>query len=397
VTLRRGQTIGLIAGAAAIVVVAGITLAIGLARHSRSGDASSLTVEASTPSGGAPSGTDLDRTRQQLIARMAAAGLDQPTVDRSGDRRLVLHAKVPAGATPLQDLIAPDQLRIRRVLASADPSASSAGADPSSSSDPSDPSSTSDPSSSANPADNGNGGQPAPAAPTSGPASSPTNQPTSHPTSHPTNQPNDRTESGQPDDLASGPRAAIAAKLGPAYAAADQVSSFEEGQALAPNVLQAFAALTPPEIAALPEQMQLYVPTVSCDALRDRPLAAIVQPDQEIVACDGDGQKYLLDVATVTGQDIRSAKAAESQGLWTVTIALNTDAQQRFADLTSDLAPDHGQLAIVIDETIVAVPTVQSEIRGDVQISGSYPASQAKLLATQLSGGELPLILKPVR
>src|SRR5262249_26999768 len=111
-------------------------------------------------------------------------------------------------------------------------------------------------------------------------------------TAEPTSEPEAPAESGQPGDLPPGPRATVAAKLGPAYAAADQVASFEEGQALAPNVLQAFAALAPEEIAVLPAQMQFYLPTVSCNALRDRPLAAIIQPDQEIVACSGDGQKY---------------------------------------------------------------------------------------------------------
>src|SRR5262249_39929995 len=139
------------------------------------------------------------------------------------------------------------------------------------------------------------------------------------------------------------------------------------------------------------------VPTVSCNALRDRPLAAIIQPDQEIVACSGDGQKYLLDVATATGQDIRSAKVAEERGIWTVTLTLSAEAQPRFADVTSDLATQNGQLAIVVDETIVAAPTVPAEIRGDLQISGGFTAIQAKLLAAQLSGGELPLVLKPVR
>jgi preprotein translocase subunit SecD len=219
------------------------------------------------------------------------------------------------------------------------------------------------------------------------------------PTSEPNGPtgPTGPTESGQPGDLSPGPRASVAAKLGPAYAAADQVASFEEGQALPANVLQAFAALSPEEIAVLPEQMQLYVPTVSCDALRARPLAAIVQPDQEIVACDGDGRKYLLDVATVTGTDIRSAKSAEDQGLWTVTVALTADGQQRFTAVTRDLATDHGQLAIIVDETVVSAPTVQAEIPGDLQISGAFTANQAKLLAAQLAGGELPLVLNPIR
>jgi preprotein translocase subunit SecD len=160
--------------------------------------------------------------------------------------------------------------------------------------------------------------------------------------------------------------------------------------------LQAIAALSPAEIAVLPEHIQLYVPTVSCDALHDRPAQAIIQPDAQIVACDGDGQKYLLDEATVTGGDITSAKAQTDQGLWTVTVALKSDAQQRFTELTRDLAPDRAQLAIVVDATVVSAPTVQAEIPGDITISGSFTANQAKQLAAQLSGGELPLVLEVV-
>src|SRR5690348_7952252 len=277
---RRTQ---LIAAGAAVVVAIGIAFAIVLPRLGRSGGSGrpvSLTVEASTPAGAPPSGADLDRTRHLLVARMAAAGLEQPKVDRSGDRRLVLHAKAKAGAEPLGDLIAAGQLRIRRVLATSDANAAST-----------------------------------PAAPTG----QPTAQPTGQPTGQPTEQPGDPSESGQPDELASAPRAAVAAKLGPAYTAADQITSFDQGQALAPNVLQAFAALTPAEVAVLPEQMQLYVPSVSCDTLHNRPADAITQPDTEIVTCSGDGQKYLLDDAEVTGRDILSAKAgndANNPGLW---------------------------------------------------------------------------------
>jgi len=438
---RRGLTIALIAAAAAIVVVAGVALAFILPRLGRSGRAVSLTVEASTPSGGAPSGADLDRTRRQLVARMKAAGLDKPTVDRSGDRRLVLHAKATTGAISLRDLIAPDQLRIRRVLASSDNSANPDNSGNSASAPSAPPSGPAGAGEGAapggTPAPGGTqapGGIPAPGgtqapggipAPGGTPAPGATQAPGGIPAPggtpapgglatpgantapgsdmDPTSEPNGPTgptgptDSGQPGDLSPGPRASVAAKLGPAYAAADQVASFEEGQALPANVLQAFAALSPEEIAVLPEQMQLYVPTVSCDALRARPLAAIVQPDQEIVACDGDGRKYLLDVATVTGTDIRSAKSAEDQGLWTVTVALTADGQQRFTAVTRDLATDHGQLAIIVDETVVSAPTVQAEIPGDLQISGAFTANQAKLLAAQLAGGELPLVLNPIR
>lgn len=147
--------------------------------------------------------------------------------------------------------------------------------------------------------------------------------------------------------------------------------------------------------------MQLYVPTISCDVLHDRPPGAITQPDTAIVACNGDGQKYLLDEASVTGRDVRAAKAVNHQGLWSVTVELTADGQQRFTAVTSDIAADqtnqsdHGQLAIVVDATIVSAPTVLAAIPGDLEIAGAFTPDEAKLLAAQLSGGELPLILKP--
>jgi preprotein translocase subunit SecD len=254
-------------------------------------------------------------------------------------------------------LIAPGQLRIRAVLATSDPNAAISTTEPA-----------------AGPAAGPTAG------PTAGPAAGPTAGPAAGPTTHgpttngpttngpPQPEPADPTASGQPSGLP-GPRAAVAAKLGPAYAAADEVTSFAEGQALAPNVLQAFAALSSREVAVLPEQMQLYVPTISCDVLNDRPANATTQPDIAIVACSGDGQKYLLDEASVTGRDIRAAKVASDQGLWTVTVTLTADGQQRFTALTHDLATGQngqtdqsgqtsqtGQLAIVVDATIVSAP-----------------------------------------
>ncbi len=154
--------------------------------------------------------------------------------------------------------------------------------------------------------------------------------------------------------------------------------------------------------------MQLYVPTVSCDALNDRPPAR----DHPARHRGRRLQRRRPEVPPRRGQRDRpghpAAKVVNNQGLWTVTVSLNADGQQRFTAVTRDLATGqsgqtdqsgqtgHGQLAIVVDATIVSAPAVLAAIPGDLEITGAFTPNQAKLLAAQLSGGELPLVLKPI-
>jgi preprotein translocase subunit SecD len=113
--VRRGQALVLITVIVGLVVLAAYGIVSVLDRSVDVPD-SALTVEAARPDGTAPDAADLERARTVLLARMRAANLEQPRVDRQGDRRLVLRSR-GGGQTLLKQLVGPGQLRFRRVLA----------------------------------------------------------------------------------------------------------------------------------------------------------------------------------------------------------------------------------------------------------------------------------------
>ena len=65
-----------------------------------------------------------------------------------------------------------------------------------------------------------------------------------------------------------------------------------------------------------------------------------------------------------------------------------------FAEITKELAPTGGQIAIVLDGVIYSAPRVQNEITGgQVSITGNFSIDKAKELKTVLDSGSLPVTL----
>ncbi|MET7400508.1 hypothetical protein ABZS66_44230 [Dactylosporangium sp. NPDC005572] len=112
--VRRAQVLGLIGAVILLIGLASWGIVTVLGRAGELPEAS-VSVEAKRPDGGAPSDADLDRARQVLLTRMRAANVEDPRVDRNGDR-LVLRGR-GAGETMLRELVGTGQLRFRRVLA----------------------------------------------------------------------------------------------------------------------------------------------------------------------------------------------------------------------------------------------------------------------------------------
>jgi preprotein translocase subunit SecD len=331
--LRRSHLIGIIAAAAALCAVSAILVTIVIRRAvTKDSGATTMTVAAQAPTGGAPDSAAVERTRQLLLARLKAAGLDGASVTRKGSDRLVVKVSGHPSADRLRALAAPGELQMRPVLKT-----------------------TTDRAGGANEA---NGTSPEP--------------PSTPPLTNPT-------------------RDQVRAKLGAAY---DVASRATDPDAVADNQLAAvypFAYLTPAEVAVLPPEMQFVVPLIGCDKLRDRPAAPAGEP---LAACD-DKEKYLLDTAKVLAKDLKSAQAKvdEQTGRWIILVSFTASGQQTWTDLTRDLAPNQGQVAIVVDGTVVSAPTIQGVITGDAQIAGSFTRADAESLAAQLNGGALPLRL----
>ncbi len=204
----------------------------------------------------------------------------------------------------------------------------------------------------------------------------------------------------------------VIAKLGPAWQVAQGLSKeYTEPDAALLESLKPFRTLTPSEVAALPIEMALRVPTIRCDQLDGRHVDAVRRADQRVVACDKTGTvKYVLDPAPVTTTEVREARTSrdDTTGQHMVAIGFTAQGQVRWTALTKEIfngegsqcaqaaAGDGGHclLAIVVDQNVITAPEVQAVITGDAVISGGFSDADAKMLASQISGGELPVPLK---
>ncbi len=79
---------------------------------------------------------------------------------------------------------------------------------------------------------------------------------------------------------------------------------------------------------------------------------------------------------------------------YAVNLTLDSEGTAAFAATTSQLAPTHGKVAIVLDGVVQSAPAVQNSItNGRVAITGGYTADQANSLKTILQSGSLPVTL----
>ena len=129
--------------------------------------------------------------------------------------------------------------------------------------------------------------------------------------------------------------------------------------------------------------------------------------DQQIVSCDSAGDKFALDVAKVTGEEVTNAQAAVSttNNEWQVNLTLNGKGAAAFGTLTSTQYDKYGvdatqgsddyyldSNAIVLDGNVVTFAETQGAIEGgNAQITGSFTQAQATQLQNVLKYGSLPL------
>ena len=97
----------------------------------------------------------------------------------------------------------------------------------------------------------------------------------------------------------------------------------------------------------------------------------------------------------LTGKDLSLAQVTfETQDRQpAVSIKFKDSGRDELAKLTREFLGK--PLAILLDNSLLSAPTVQSEITtGDAIISGSFTLDEAKFLATQLNAGALPVPVK---
>ena len=142
---------------------------------------------------------------------------------------------------------------------------------------------------------------------------------------------------------------------------------------------------------------------LTCDAdpqsvTPDCPTDENALKDQDVWLIGQDGSKYNLGPVQITGTAIKRARAvlttATSTNLssgWVVSFDLTKDGSAIFSEVTGRMIGK--QLAIVLDNEVISAPTVQSQIDGSGEISGSFDKQGAEDLATVLNAGALPVQL----
>ena len=132
-------------------------------------------------------------------------------------------------------------------------------------------------------------------------------------------------------------------------------------------------------------------------------------PNIQIVSCDSSGNKYALDVAKVTGQQISTATAelSTTSNEWEVLLNFKSSAVGPYATLSSNLVDKYyatgednpetndywlDTLAVVLDGNVTTAPEFTSAIpNGEAQVTGDFTQAEATQLQNVLQYGSLPL------
>jgi SecDF, P1 head subdomain len=137
-------------------------------------------------------------------------------------------------------------------------------------------------------------------------------------------------------------------------------------------------------------------------------------PTAQVVSCSS-GTKYVLDAATVLGQEVTGALPAPPQpsGQSVVALTVNNAGTSAFSALTTHLYNTYysgtttgnqndmvlDQVAVVLDGTVLSAPETNGPITGGhLEITGNAPAgltrAAASELAAELQDGPLPVAFR---
>ena len=128
-------------------------------------------------------------------------------------------------------------------------------------------------------------------------------------------------------------------------------------------------------------------------------LNGVVPPDQEIVMGVGapgtpDRAWVLKRAAIVQGPDFRDATPSQDEnGRPDIGFTLTTEAGDRFFKYT-DANKGTGQMAIVLENKVREVATIEGAIRDQGRITGGFSQQQAQDLSMMLRTGSLPASIK---
>ena len=130
------------------------------------------------------------------------------------------------------------------------------------------------------------------------------------------------------------------------------------------------------------------------DAAALASLGGTIPPDEMLVRGSATGtgtdQTWVLKRSSIVeGPDFRDAEPSRDEnGRPDMSFTLTTEAGDRFYKYTS--AAKGSQMAIVLENKVREVATIQSEIRDSGRITGGFTEDQAKDLSLMLRTGSLP-------
>lgn len=175
-----------------------------------------------------------------------------------------------------------------------------------------------------------------------------------------------------------------APKVKPSEQTAEQQADAIEEQR---KLRQAPANASPERIAELRAQLS----KLNCAPDANDPLIGHDAPDQYLVACDENGEMaYLLAPMIIDGRDVDKASAGQNQASqWVVNVDYKGAGKKTWADYTGK---NIGKVtAVTLDSRVVSAATINSQILGGTEISGSFTQDEATALANALKYGSLPL------
>ncbi len=132
---------------------------------------------------------------------------------------------------------------------------------------------------------------------------------------------------------------------------------------------------------------------VRLDAIGDADALAKIAAGTEDVTLKEGTYTAFMDGSSIESSAVAQSSASAT-GAYAVNVSLDSAGAKTFAEVTEELAPTHGKIAIVLDGVVNSAPAVQSVIRdGDVSITGNFTLEEAKSLKTVLDSGSLPVTL----
>ncbi|MBC7899508.1 MAG: hypothetical protein H7070_05590 [Saprospiraceae bacterium] len=123
----------------------------------------------------------------------------------------------------------------------------------------------------------------------------------------------------------------------------------------------------------------------------------VLLPGQEVLpysrSYENEPQRFLILEAKplISGDDIRQADVHSYDGTdrnYQIGFSLTKDGAERFGEWTGRNINNH--LAVVLDNEVVSVAFIRSQITDSGQITGSFTKAEAEELAMSLNSGHLP-------